>query len=280
MPRFAANLHYLFNEVPFLERFEAAARAGFHGVEFQVPYHWPASQLTDLLKKNHLQLVLIDTPQGDWDAGERGLAALPGREQEFRSGVLQAVEYASTMGAKTVHLIAGVVPSDTDPEKARRTYLSNLAFGAEELGKHGIVAVIEPINPSHDLIEGGEAYTTYGMRGFYLTRTLQAIEVIDAVRHPNLQLHLDLYHLQLTEGQLANTLRRYMPRIRHLQIAGVPGRNEPSLGEINYPFLFDLIDQLGFDGWIGCEYRPAGNTIEGLDWAKRYGIKSSAQSFD
>jgi hydroxypyruvate isomerase len=113
------------------------------------------------------------------------------------------------------------------------------------------------------------------MRGFYLTRTLQAIEVIDAVRHPNLQLHLDLYHLQLTEGQLANTLRRYMPRIRHLQIAGVPGRNEPSLGEINYPFLFDLIDQLGFDGWIGCEYRPAGNTIEGLAWAKRYGIKSS-----
>jgi len=275
MPRFAANLHYLFNEVPFLDRFEAAARAGFRGVEFQVPFHWPAEQLADLLKKNDLELVLIDIPQGDWDAGERGLTALPGREEEYRAGVIQAAEYASIMGTKTIHLIAGVVPAGTDPECAQKTYLSNLAFGASELAKHGIAAVIEPINPLHGIIDGGESYTTYGMRGFFLTRTLQAIEAIDAVGHPNLHLHLDLYHLQLTEGRLADTLRRYMPRIRHLQIAGVPGRNEPSRGEVNYPFLFDLIDELGFKGWVGCEYRPAADTAGGLGWAKQYGIRAA-----
>jgi hydroxypyruvate isomerase len=222
MPRFAANLHYLFNEVPFLERFAAAAHAGFQGVE------WPAAELSSLLREHRLELALIDTPQGDWDAGERGLAALPGREPEFRAGVQRAAEYAKVMRAGAVHLIAGVVPPETDLEAAKATYLENLKYGAEILGQRGIAAVIEPINPLQGDIDGGETYTTYGMRGFYLTRTEQALRAIEAVSHPNLYLHLDFYHMQLTEGRLADTITRHIRRIKHLQIAGVPGRNEPS----------------------------------------------------
>ena len=274
MPRFAANLHYLFNEVPFLERFAAAARAGFQGVEFQVPYQWPAAELFSLLRQHRLELALIDTPQGDWEAGERGLAALPGRQDEFRAGVQLAADYAQVMQAGAVHLIAGVVPPGTDPEAAKATYLENLKYGAEVLGERGIAAVIEPINPLRGDIDGGETYTTYGMHGFYLTRTEQAFQAIEAVGHPNLYLHLDIYHMQLTEGRLADTITRHIRRIKHLQIAGVPGRNEPSRGEINYPYLFDLIDKLGFKGWVGCEYRPFGETVAGLGWATAYGIGS------
>lgn len=272
MPRFAANLHYLFNEVPFLDRFAAAARAGFRGVEFQVPYQWPAAELASLLREHRLELALIDTPQGDWDAGERGLTALPGREEEFRAGVERAADYAQAMQCGAVHLIAGVVPPGTDPEATKATYLENLSYGAQVLGKRGIAAVIEPINPLQGDIDGGETYTTYGMRGFYLTRTEQALQAIEAVGNPNLHLHLDVYHLQLTEGRLADTITRNIRRIKHLQIAGVPGRNEPSRGEINYPYLFDLIDRLEFDGWVGCEYRPFGETVAGLGWAAAYGI--------
>jgi hydroxypyruvate isomerase len=274
MPRFAANLHYLFNQVPFLDRFAAASAAGFEGVEFQVPYAWPAAELAARLRHHRLELALIDTPQGSWDAGERGLAALPGRSAEFREGVHRAAEYAEEMKSGAVHLIAGVLPEGTDPAAAEATYLENLAYGAEVLAKQGIAAVIEPINPLHGDIESGEAYTTYGMRGFYLTRTHQAVAAIEAVGHPNLFLHLDIYHMQLTEGRLADTLKRHMARVKHLQIAGVPGRNEPGRGEINYPYLFDLIDSLGFKGWVGCEYRPFGKTIEGLGWAASYGMRA------
>jgi len=184
MPRFAANLHYLFNEVPFLERFSAAAQAGFQGVEFQVPYQWPAAKLSSLLLEHRLELALIDTPQGDWDAGERGLAVLPGREAEFRAGVQRAAEYAQVMRAGAVHLIAGVVPPETDLEAAKATYLENLKYGAEILSQRGVTAVIEPINPLQGDIDGGETYTTYGMRGFYLTRTEQALRAIEAVGIP------------------------------------------------------------------------------------------------
>jgi hydroxypyruvate isomerase len=277
MPRFAANLHYLFNEVPFLERFAVAAHAGFQGVEFQVPYQWPAAELSSLLREHRLELALIDTPQGDWDAGERGLAALPGREDEFRAGVQLAADYAEVMRAGAVHLIAGVVPPGTDPEAAKATYLRNLEYGARILGERGVAAVIEPINPLQGNIDGGETYTTYGMRGFYLTRTEQALRAIEAVGHPNLYMHLDIYHMQLTEGRLADTLTRHIQRIKHLQIAGVPGRNEPNRGEINYPFLFDLIDRLEFKGWVGCEYRPFGETVAGLGWGTAYGIGGGRQ---
>jgi len=274
MPRFAANLHYLFNEVPFLERFSAASKAGFRGVEFQVPYSWRAEELAGLLIEHDLELALIDIPQGDWDRGERGLTALPGRESEFREGVHLAVEYAEKMQCGAVHLIAGVVPDGTDLEAAEKTYLENLAYGADVLAQRNICAVIEPINPFHGDIEKGETYTTYGMRGFYLTTTHQAVTAIEKVNHPNLYLHLDMYHMQLTEGRLAHTLKQNIARLKHLQLAGVPGRNEPDRGEINYPYLFTLIDELGFDGWVGCEYRPFGKTTDGLGWAAPYGIRA------
>jgi len=278
MPRFAANLHYLFNEHAFEDRFAAAADAGFRGVEAQVPYDRPAAILARHLDANGLEMALIDTPQGDWDAGERGLAALPGREAEFRDGIQLAAEYATALRCACVHVIAGTVPQGADRDAMQRTYLANLAHAAEALAPHGVAAVIEPINPMMGVVPGGELYTTYGMRGFYLTSTSQALAAISAVDHPNLHLHLDIYHMQLTEGRLADTLREVLARregpgqLRHLQVSGVPGRNEPDGGEINYSYLFDLIDELGFGGWVGCEYRPRAATLEGLGWAGRYGI--------
>jgi hydroxypyruvate isomerase len=272
MPRFAANLHYLFNEHPFLERFGAAKAAGFQAVEFQVPYDWPAEQLAALLERHELQMVLLDTPPGNWEAGERGLTALPGREAEFRQGLERTVEYCRALRCDTVHVIAGVLPPGTDRGAAESTYIANLRLAAERLGEHGIKAVIEPINPGLDVIRGGETYTTLGMKGFFLNRTRDAVHYIEEVGSPNLLLHLDFYHMQLTEGHLADTVRQCFDLIRHLQIAGVPGRHEPSKNEINYPYLFDLLDELGYAGWVGCEYRPAKGTLEGLAWAAPYGI--------
>ena len=272
MPRFAANLHYLFNEHAFEARFAAAAAAGFRGVEAQVPYHLPAARVAALLRDNGLAMALIDTPQGDWDRGERGLAALPGREAEFRDGVRMAGDYAAAIGCDCIHVIAGTVPDGADRAGLLPTYLANLAFAAEALAKVGVAAVIEPINPHMGVVPDGEAFTTFGMQGFYLTSVAQALAALDAVGHPNLHLHLDFYHLQMTEGRLAETFRRVAPRTKHLQLAGVPGRHEPDVGEINYPFLFDLIDELGFAGWVGCEYRPRAGTLDGLGWAARYGI--------
>ena len=284
MPKFAANLHYLFSEHPFLDRFAAAADVGFRGVEAQVPYGWPAAEVAKRLEGNGLEMALIDTVQGDWDAGERGLAALPGREAEFRDAIAKAIDYAGTIRCSCVHVIAGTVPADADRDRMKKTYLENLAYAAEALGTHGISAVIEPINPHMGVVADGELYTTYGMRGFYLTSTAQALDTIEAVNHPNLHLHLDVYHIQMTEGRIADTLRAAAVRrngpgqLKHLQIAGVPGRNEPDGGEINYPYVFDLIDELGFEGWVGCEYRPRGSTFDGLGWARRYGIESAKQA--
>ena len=284
MPRFAANLHYLFNEHSFLDRFAAAAAAGFRGVEAQVPYEWAATALASRLDEFGLEMALIDTLQGDWDRGERGLACLPGREAEFRDAIKLAIEYAVALRCPCVHVIAGTVPDGADRKTMQVTYLRNLSYAAEALAPHGIAAVIEPINPRMGVVQGGELYTTYGMQGFYLTSTAQALEAIDAVCHPNLHLHLDIYHMQLTEGRLTETLQTAMARkrgpgqLKHLQVSSVPGRNEPEGGEINYPFLFDLVDELGFEGWVGCEYRPRGATLEGLGWAARYGIKPQASA--
>ena len=272
MPRFAANLHYLFNEHPFLDRFAAAADAGFAGVEAQVPYDYPAGALASRLRETGLEMVLIDTPQGDWATGERGLAAIPGREAEFRDGIQRAMEYAAALNCRCVHVMAGVVPQGADLELMGRTYLANLAYAAEAFAPNGIAAVIEPINPLMGVVQNGEQYTTFGMRGFFLTRTAQALQAIAAVGHPNLHLHLDIYHMQLTEGRLADTLRDTIGQVRHIQVSSVPGRNEPDGGEINFPYLFDLIDALDYTGWVGCEYRPRGGTLEGLGWAAPYGI--------
>ncbi|MBI1397124.1 MAG: TIM barrel protein [Betaproteobacteria bacterium] len=280
MPRFAANLHYLFTEVPFADRFAAAAGAGFQAVEFQVPYDHPAEELRGRLDDNGLKMVLFDAPMGDWDRGDRGIACLPGREREFREGLLTAVNYGRALGCETVHVMAGVVGPGIDHDECVRTYIENVRYAARVLGDAGIAVVIEPINPRFGAPREGPAYTTEGMRGYFLNRSDQASRLLDEIDHPNAWLHLDLYHMQVLEGHLSETLRAHMPRIRHLQIAGVPGRHEPHVGEINYPYLFDLIDALGYEGWIGCEYRPQGNTLEGLGWARPYGISTSFAGAD
>jgi hydroxypyruvate isomerase len=273
MPQFAANLHYLFSELPFLDRFEAAAFAGFRAVEFQVPYDYPAAELSARLRAHALQMVLFDAPMGDWAGGDRGLAAVPGREQEFRASLARVVEYGSALQCDTVHLMAGVVGPGADFAAAERTYVANLRHAAAMLADHGIAGVIEPINKKMGIVQNGPSYTTQGMHGYFLNHTDQARRILDEVGSPNLLLHLDCYHMQMLEGNLAETLRSNIGLLRHVQIAGVPGRHEPSVGEINYPFLFDLLDGLGYPGWIGCEYRPKADTWAGLSWAEPYGIQ-------
>jgi hydroxypyruvate isomerase len=274
MPNFAANLHYLFNEVPFLERFKRAATWGFRAVEFQVPYDYPAQQLVDLLAHHNLALALIDTPTGNWQAGDRGLASVPGREKEFLAGLEKTIEYARVLKPECVHVLAGVYESATPYELAENTFVANLKIAAQALKEIGGVAVIEPINNKMDVVKGGEQYVTHGMRGFFLHRVDQARRIMERVAHENLFLHLDLYHQQIMQGRLAETLRENIGVIRHIQFAGVPGRHEPNVGEINYPFLFDLIDELDYRGWVGCEYRPRSTTEAGLTWAETYGIRS------
>jgi len=275
MPQFAANLHYLFSELPFLDRFEAAAVAGFKAVEFQVPYDYPAAELAARLRSNALQMVLFDAPMGDWERGERGLAAVPGRQKEFRHSLAKVIEYGGALGCPTVHLMAGVVGPGEDYKVAERTYISNLRDAVSTLEEHGIVGVIEPINKKMGIVQNGPSYTTQGMHGYFLNHTDQARRILDEVGSPNLHLHLDFYHMQTLEGHLAETIRENIELLRHVQIAGVPGRHEPTVGEINYPYLFDLLDELGYQGWIGCEYRPKGDTWCGLSWAVKYGIQSS-----
>jgi len=274
MPRFAANLHYLFSEVPFLDRFEAAARAGFKGVEFQVPYDHPSAELAARLKAHGLAMVLFDAPMGNWDAGDRGLAAVPGREKEFRESLVLVVEYGRALGCETVHTMAGVVGPGQDYQAAERTYVENLRYAAGFLEKYGIAVVIEPINKKLGLVKNGPNYTTQGMHGYFLNHTGHARRILEQVGSRNLFLHLDIYHMQMLEGHLAETLEENIGVTRHFQIAGVPGRHEPTVGEINYPYLFDLLDSLGYQGWIGCEYRPRGVTSEGLGWGARYGIRA------
>ncbi len=276
MPRFAANLHYLFTEMPFMDRFEAAASAGFEAVEFQVPYDYPPAELRAHLLANGLKMVLFDAPMGDWDRGDRGLAAVPGRTQEFRNSLPPVLEYAAALDCTTVHVMAGVVGSGEAYEQAERVYIDNLRHAAGFLGEHGITAVIEPINNRMGVVAGGPDYTTQGMHGYFLNHTAQARRIIEAVDSDNLLLHLDCYHMQMLEGNLAQSIRDNIAMTRHFQIAGVPGRHEPDIGEINYPFLFDLMDELEYAGWVGCEYRPKGATLDGLGWARRYGIGNNA----
>lgn len=272
MPRFAANLHYLFSEVPFLDRFACAAAWGFRAVEFQVPYEYPAQQLVDLLACHKLSLALIDTPTGDWQAGDRGLAAVPGREVEFSAGLEKTIAYARVLKPESVHVLAGIYDPKTPYEQAENTFIANLSIASTALARIGVTAVIEPINNKMDIVQGGERYVTQGMRGFFLHHVDQARKIIERVASDNLFLHLDLYHQQIMQGNLAQTLRDNIAITRHIQFAGVPGRHEPNIGEINYPFLFDLIDELKYCGWVGCEYRPQNGTASGLAWAARYGI--------
>jgi len=259
MPKFAANLSMMFQEVEFLDRFDAAAKAGFKGVEFLFPYDHPPEIIGERLQRNGLSLALFNTVPGDWAGGERGLAALPGRETEFRKGVDTAIAYAKATKCPLVHTMAGLWPDGHDKELGKRVYIENLDWAAHRLAPEGLTAIIEPIN-------------TRDIPGYFLNYTSQAIAVIDEVARPNVRLQLDLYHVQIMEGDLATKIRALAGRYPHVQIAGNPGRHEPDVGEINYPFLFDLFDEIGYQGWIGCEYRPSGDTVAGLGWAKKYGI--------
>ena len=253
MPQFAANLTMLFNEVPFMERFELASKAGFKAVEFLFPYAFLAEEIKSQLLKHQLQLVLHNLPAGDWDAGERGIACHPERVDEFRSGVAKAIEYAKALGVGQLNCLAGKSPEGASPDIVRTTFVENLRFAAAELKKANLRLLIEPIN-------------TYDIPGFYLSRMAQAIEIMDEVGSDNLYLQYDIYHAQRMEGELANTIQKYLPRIAHIQLADNPGRNEPGTGEINYRYLFAFLDRIGYEGWIGCEYKPASTTEAGLGW--------------
>jgi hydroxypyruvate isomerase len=256
MPRFAANLSMMFTEVDFLDRFALAARAGFGGVEFLFPYDFEAEDIKARLDANKLEMVLFNLPPGDWGAGERGIACLPDRTAEFRDGVAKGLAYAKMLGVKQLHCMAGKAPAGAADADLRRTFVANLKHAAAECAKAGLGVLVEPIN-HHDI------------PGYYLHGSAMAISILDEVGAGNVRLQYDIYHMQRTEGELAATMQRLLPRIGHMQLADNPGRNEPGTGEINYPFLFAHIDKIGYRGWVGCEYKPATTTEAGLSWFAR-----------
>ena len=251
--RFSANLSYLFTEVPFLERFALARESGFTAVEFHFPYEFDAAVLAEVTLTSELDVVLFNLPAGNWAAGERGIACHPGRSEEFRAGVAQGIDYAQTLGVPRLNCLAGIPPVGADPAPVRQTLLDNLAYAAAETARAGIRLLIEPLN-------------TRDVPGFLIATTRDALSVMDAVGHANLGLQYDVYHAQVMEGDLAQTLRTHIARIGHIQIADNPGRHEPGTGEINFPFLFAELQRLDYSGWIGCEYRPTTTAADTLDW--------------
>ncbi|WP_456269839.1 hydroxypyruvate isomerase family protein [Kushneria sp. AK178] len=253
MPRFAANLTTMFNEVDFMQRFERAAGQGFEAVEYLFPYAFDADDIARELKRHDLKQVLFNLPAGDWEAGERGLAALPGRESEFRDSVETAIRYAHALNCPRLHAMAGVAGEGADIQAMHETYLDNIRFAARRLREEGIMLLLEPIN-SRD------------MPGYFFNYQHEAHEVIETLGEPNMQVQMDLYHAQIMEGDLWATFQEYREGVGHLQIAGVPERHEPDTGEVNYPWLFEQLDRAGFDGWLGCEYKPRGETAAGLGW--------------
>jgi 2-dehydrotetronate isomerase len=274
MPRFAANLSMLYPELGFLDRFEAAARDGFQAVEYLFPYEYEPRELAARLRDHGLQQVLFNAPPGNWEGGERGLASLPGREEEFRTGIGRALQYAQALGCPRVHVMAGLVADGTGRDAVRPTYVANLRWAAREAAKQGVNLLLEPIN-------------TRDIPRFFLNRQDDAHRLLAEIGEPNVQVQMDLYHCQVVEGDVAMKIRQYLPtgRVGHFQIAGVPQRHEPDLGEMNYPYLFSVIDEVaascGWDGWVGCEYRPArgaqpGGTSAGLGWMRA--LKPAASS--
>ncbi len=258
MPRFAANLTLLYNEHPFTERFAAAARAGFTAVEYLFPYDFDRHQLAELLQRHKLIQVLHNLPAGDWAGGERGIGCHPDRVGEFQDGVGKAIDYATALGCKQLNCLAGLAPAGVTRERLHTTFVSNLKFAALKLKESGIRLLIEPINSTRD------------MPGFFLDHTQQALDIIAEVGSDNLFLQYDIYHMQVMEGDLAATIEKNLKLIPHMQLADNPGRHEPGTGEINYPFLFDFLDKIGYSGWIGCEYKPLTTTDAGLGWIKSY----------
>lgn len=255
MPRFAANLSMMFTEVPFLDRFEAAAKAGFEAVEFLFPYDHPAEQLQALLEANGLTQALFNLHPGDWDAGEKGLAALPGREAEFLASVEQALEYAGVLGCPKLHLMAGLADPGSAEHRAR--YVEHVRHAAARAADEGVLITLEPLNP-------------YNVPGYFLPSVAHVLDVLDEIDRPNVKLQYDLYHAQLTDGDITHLTERIAERIGHVQLASVPDRNEPDRGELYYPFVLAVLDRVGYDGWVGCEYNPAGDTLAGLGWLDAY----------
>lgn len=253
MPRFSANLSMMFTEWPFLDRFPAARAAGFQAVEFLFPYAQPVEDIAAKVGENRLETSIFNLPPGDWAAGERGLAALPGREGEFAQSLSPALEYARALGARQLHCMAGIAP--VTPEGEAR-FIANLRRAGDVLGAAGIKVLIEPINPR-------------SMPGYFLTTTAQALALLDRIDHPNVGLQFDIYHHQITRGDVIRTIEAIHARIDHVQIAGVPDRHEPDTGELAYGPVFEVLDRVGYDGWVGCEYIPAGETVAGLGWRER-----------
>ena len=257
MPKFAANLSMMFTESPFLDRFAAASDAGFRAVEFLFPYDHQPDTVANRAAAAGVDIILFNTPAGDWAAGERGIACLPGREDEFRAGVEKAFSYATSLGAKRIHAMAGIVPQSANCENYRATLIENLKYAARRLAKGGITVLLEAIN-------------TQDIPGFVVSTQADCHSICRAVDLPNMKMQMDLYHMQMMEGDLAKKLERYAQDCGHIQIAGCPGRNEPDTGEIRYEYLFRRLDELGYRGWVGCEYRPAADTSGGLAWMRQF----------
>lgn len=257
MPKLAANLSLLFPQLDFLDRFDAAARAGFRYVEYQFPYQWDRHEIARRARAAGVEVVLHNIPAGDHAGGDRGIACLPERASEFRDGVERAIEYAQAAGCTRLNCLAGVVAPDAPPARHFDTLVENVKFAADRLGAAGLALLLEPIN-------------TRSMPGFFLTGTRQALEVLDAARAGNAWMQYDIFHMQIMEGDLARSIERLLPRIGHMQLADVPGRHEPGTGEINFDFLLRHVDRIGYAGHIGCEYNPCGDTVEGLAWAKPF----------
>lgn len=253
MPRFAANLSMMYTELPFLERFGACAADGFAAVEFLFPYAFDPARIRDELDRHGLKQVLFNAPPGDFEAGERGLAGLPGRRDEFRRGIDLAIEYARVLDCERIHVMAGLLHHPGDRVAQREAYVDNVGWAAHRMAAHGITALIEPINPRD-------------MPGYLLNTQADAHAILERIGAPNLKVQMDLYHCQIVEGDLEMRIRRHIDQVGHMQIAGVPHRHEPDVGEVNYPYLFRLLDDLGYPGWIGCEYRPRAGTSAGLGW--------------
>lgn len=259
MPKLAANLSWIYQEVPFMERFGAAAAHGFKAVEILFPYEAPAADIAAELKKHKLTQALFNLPPGDWSKGERGIAALPGREADFAAALDKGLEYAKVLECRTVHVMSGLIPAGADTKAMHATFISNLKKACDRTANSGITLVMEPINHRD-------------IPGYFTNTTTQVKQIIDEVGSPHLKLQLDLYHMQVTEGDLQKRIERLFPITAHVQIAGNPDRNEPNVGEVNHLYLLDVLDRLGFDGHVGLEYKPKTTTAAGLGWAKRYGI--------
>lgn len=255
--KFAANLSFLYQELPLLERIDAAARDGFEGVEFLFPYDHPAREIRQRLDDHGIVQALFNAPAGDWAAGERGIASLPGRVEEFQAGIARALDYADALGNRLLHVMAGVLPAGADRAVHWLTYQNNIAWAARQAAERGITLLIEPINQRD-------------MPGYFLSLQKDALAVVEEIGAPNLKVQFDCYHCQIMEGDVTTKLRAMIERIGHIQIASVPGRNEPDGEELHYPHIFRTLEALGYSGWIGCEYRPRAGTSEGLGWLRAY----------